>query len=385
MSSSLFVPALPPCVVALRAVSTHPSRPIFTPARLLRARRFRSVSRPSIVATLSPPPNTLPFTVFNTTVHISGRFILLLVPILWASYGICLKLLYVLPWALHPSLFNVLRLAIGCIAALPPLLAPFRDPRNRKLSVLSPLVLAGLELGMWTFLANVLQITALRHTTASRGAFLSQISTVIVPIAAYLLRMEKQISPSVILACLISVIGVAFLTLDSVSATFSLLGDGFMLLVAAVASVYILRCKVHSTVSHPDVLVSFKVIGQTAFALIYFAISYMFFPPVTAAFSNPFAGATPILILINAIIVVWAGVFISWLSTIIQVKGQALVSASEAVIIFTSMPLWAAVMAWPLGERFGPSGILGAILILGATIIAANAGRKNKKEKKQIS
>lgn len=254
-----------------------------------------------------------------------------------------------------------------------------RSHQTRKLPVRTALV-AGFELGMWTFFVNVLQIVGLKHTTAARGAFLSQMSTIIVPIAAFLCGMEARIPRAVLLACVVSVFGVALLTLDNVSSTFSWLGDGMMLLVAFMATVYILRSKQHSSKAHAGPLVPAKVIGQTFFALLYFSLSLLMMPGSVRGVGAVtwFTGATPILVAANVMLVLWAGVCICWLSTVLQMRGQSLVSASEAVIIFTSTPLWAALMAWPLGERFGPRGIIGAALILGATAVAGRAGSDKK-------
>lgn len=392
-AASLFVsPACPPLAAPSRSrvVIAAPLRPLF--ARRLSARRpLEPPTQPPSApprASLSPPPNTLPVTLFNTTIHLSARLVLLCVPMLWASYGICLKCLYTLPWALPPALFNLLRLTVASLTTLPALLHHLQSARShqtRKLPVRTALV-AGFELGMWTFVVNMLQIVGLRHTTAARGAFLSQMSTIIVPIAAFLCGMEPSIPRAVLLACVVSVFGVALLTLDNVSATFSWLGDGMMLLVAFMATVYILRSKQHSAKAHAGPLVPAKVIGQTFFALLYFSLSLLAMPASVSGGAAAvaggalawMAGATPVLVLANVMLVLWAGVCICWLSTVLQMRGQSLVSASEAVIIFTSTPLWAALMAWPLGERFGPRGIVGAALILCATAVASKAEGDNK-------
>ncbi|CAN8066727.1 unnamed protein product [Agarophyton chilense] len=219
-------------------------------------------------------------------------------------------------------------------------------------------------------------MTALRHTTASRGAFLNQMSTIIVPIAAYLFGMEKRLNPSVIFASIVSIFGVALLTLDNVSVSFSVLGDGIMLFTALLSTMFILRTKVHTKIAEKGPLVPAKVLGQTTFAAVYFVVSSLFAPCASKNVANMFIGATPMLLMANVAMVLWGGIFISWMSTVLQVKGQKLVPASETVIIFTSMPLWASIWAWPLGERFGPRGIIGASLILGATAIAGTSGKK---------
>jgi drug/metabolite transporter (DMT)-like permease len=51
------------------------------------------------------------------------------------------------------------------------------------------------------------------------------------------------------------------------------------------------------------------------------------------------------------------------------------VSAPLAALIYTAEPLWGALFAWVLlGERWGPSGWLGAALIVGSCLAAQLAG-----------
>ncbi|CDF36250.1 unnamed protein product [Chondrus crispus] len=156
-----------------------------------------------------------------------------------------------------------------------------------------------------------------------------------------------------------------------------------MLSTAFLAAGYVLRSKVHAEKAKNGPLVPFKVIAQAFFALLYLAVSSAgALKGLTAAsFTTFFAGATPTMIAVNVGIIVWAGLFISAGSTVLQIAGQALVSASEAVIIFSLTPLCAALLAIPLGERFGLKGIIGAGLILVSTLLASRSPDAPKKVK----
>lgn len=55
----------------------------------------------------------------------------------------------------------------------------------------------------------------------------------------------------------------------------------------------------------------------------------------------------------------------------LQVVSLHDVSATEAALVYTIEPLWGAGFAWLLlGERWGPTGWLGAALILGKPSMA---------------
>lgn len=330
----------------------------------------------------TPPARSLPITLFGFRFSVSGRFILMLVPFLWSSYSICLKWLYRLDWAVSPAVFNSLRLVLAAATVLPLL---FRELKVRKKSTtndnMNAVVVAAVELGLWTILVNIIQAYGLQFTSASRGAFLAQLATVIVPIAAFATGMEKSLGWNICLASVMSVFGVGLLTLDDVGSAFSWNGDGVMLSTAVVAASYILRSKIHAEKAQAGPLVPLKVIFQALFALLYLGITSgnAFKGFGLASLSSAFAGATPLLIVLNVGIIIWAGLFVSVASSILQIRGQALVSASEAVVIFSLTPLCASVLAIPLGERFGLPGLAGAALILISTLLASRSDLVPKK------
>lgn len=299
------------------------------------------------------------------------------VPILWASYSVCIKALYQMPWSLSPALFNIIRLGLASFLVMPSLFKFLRQNRSEaKRAILS----AGVELGFWTVIVNIMQMIGLRFTTASRGAFLHQMCTVIVPFAAVASGLEPSLSVPVYVASFVSVLGVALLSLDDVTRPFTMMGDGVLLASAFAAALYILRSKVHSSLPDSKALTAVKVIAHFFFAVLYFialCVPRMLKASPLAAARSMFVGATPGLLAINAVLILYNAVLVSWASTVLQLRGQKLVSASEAVVIFTSTPLWSAAMAIPLGERFGTRGMAGALLILIATFLAGQ--RKSEK------
>ncbi|WP_313131848.1 DMT family transporter [Anaerocolumna sp.] len=90
-------------------------------------------------------------------------------------------------------------------------------------------VLAGGLMGVALFTGFAFQIVGLQYTTPSKNAFLTALNVVIVPFISFLI-LKKKIGVKGVIGALMSVAGVALLSLDS---NFSLgLGDGLTLICA---------------------------------------------------------------------------------------------------------------------------------------------------------
>jgi drug/metabolite transporter (DMT)-like permease len=90
-------------------------------------------------------------------------------------------------------------------------------------------VLAGGLMGVALFTGFAFQTVGLQYTTPSKNAFLTALNVVIVPFISFLI-LKKKIGVKGLIGALMSVVGVAFLSLDS---NFSLgFGDGLTLICA---------------------------------------------------------------------------------------------------------------------------------------------------------
>lgn len=72
---------------------------------------------------------------------------------------------------------------------------------------------AGMLLGGFLFLGFAFQIVGLKHTTASKNAFLTALNVVMVPFLAYYLG-KKQLNKSSIIGAVLSLVGVGLLSLN---------------------------------------------------------------------------------------------------------------------------------------------------------------------------
>lgn len=320
---------------------------------------------------------------FGRDWYMSGRAMLLLTPIIWSGYGVSFKYMDSLPWSLSLGSFNVLRLGIAALIVLPGLTSYLRSGGDKWRSAA---VAGGLELGLWTFTVNLLQMLGLQHSSASIAAFLCQLNSIFVPFAAFSFGIESVIPPQVYIASLLSVAGVALVSLDDVSGHFSLQGEGVLLLSAIAATTFIIRSKTHASHTDFDAVLAVKIVTQFIIALLYFTPATIDFISAhhgltASSLTGLFSHATPALLAINALVVAFNGVGVSWLSTFLQLKGQAAVPATEACVAFSSTPIWSALMAVPLGERFGERGVAGAALIVVATLLASIKAEKDGSKK----
>lgn len=350
-------------------------------------------------------------------VQVPGKVLLFSVAALWGSFSPFVRLLFTQEHAPPPALFNTERLLLSTAIYLPVLYGEFLAYRSDKKNALEDLasttqaspsarneptagetaevmddvkqsrlafLWAGLELGGFVFLANVSQVLGLEQTSASRAAFLNQLQTVVVPILAGALGLQA-ISNRTWASSAIAVSGVALLSLDkSHGSVSSLTGDGLEVVSAFFFSAYILRLGNYANKVRAPPLVATKIVVQALLSICWVTASSLLSAShhVSANYAPggrmvPVGGVlgtgwTTAEVAVNVGVVVWTGLFVSALSGYIQTKGQTAVKPSDAAVIFATQPLFAAALsALVLGEGFGPKGIAGGVLILGATILSS--------------
>lgn len=292
------------------------------------------------------------------------------------------------------SVFNSERLLLSTLIYLPILVTEFRSfvatpPEKRSADRLA-FFWAGIELGVYVFLANVAQVIGLKQTSASRAAFLVQLQTVFVPVLGTALGVDS-ISLVNGISSAIAVAGVALLSSDkSHNTASSLTGDALEVLSALFFTAYIVRLGKFCTQDiAPNSLVATKIAAQAFFSIIWAVVvefNQILGPASVSTGIVPEAQWTLSAIAINVGVVLWTGLLSSAASGWAQTKGQQSASPSEAVLIFATQPLWAtALAALVLGESFGPRGVAGGALIVTATLVPTLAERYFKKDAKQVA
>eukprot|EP00178_Gracilaria_changii_P019310 TRINITY_DN56040_c0_g1_i1.p1 TRINITY_DN56040_c0_g1~~TRINITY_DN56040_c0_g1_i1.p1 ORF type:complete len:512 (-),score=69.62 TRINITY_DN56040_c0_g1_i1:593-2128(-) len=349
-------------------------------------------------STSSARGSAVPISIGPFKVSVPPRWLLFTVPLMWGSFAPAVRLLYAQEPHQDPAIFNSERLLLSTIIYVPILVSEaraFLSRNNPSASAVASSTIArnrfsffpaGIELGIYVFLANVAQVIGLQQTSASRAAFLVQLQTVIVPVMAGVFG-NANIPLSTWLSSVVAVTGVALLSSDKGHGTVaSLSGDALEVLSALFFSMYVFRLEKYCNSVAANPLVATKIAVQALLS-----IGWALFAQVGSNIVHAPSDAAPHVVswtvstvAINTLIVAWTGLVSSALSGWAQTKGQQGVPASEAVVIFATQPLWASALAAVLlGESFGARGLAGGALIIAATLIASGKGNPEKDGEKQ--
>ena len=338
----------------------------------------------------SAVPDVVPVNLLGFSFGIPARWLLYSVPFMWGSFGPSVRLLFQNEPHIDAPVFNTARLFLSSLIYLPILaneVRRFRSPdQENDLSFIT----AGLELGVYVFLANVCQVLGLESVSAGRAAFLVQCQTVIVPVLAGVLGLEV-IRRSTWISSFVAIAGVALLSLDHGAGTASsVTGDGLELLSAFFFSTYILRLAQYCNTVRPSPLVATKILVQAVLSMGWAtSVALMKHPDIAIDSTSSVPGWTWPIVALNLGVVAWTGIVSSAISGWAQTKGQQLVPASEAVVVFATQPLWASAISGALlGESFGARGIAGGALIVASTLISGrddseNDGKVEGREKEE--
>lgn len=201
--------------------------------------------------TLAAPPPVIPRPAPSETslgaldalpTSLQNGLLLSMVPFLWGSYGVAAKFLFDTS---HPMPLSLLNLSSFTLALLSLMFARrLQSTAPAPLSQLRHTYRAGIELGTYLYLGSWLNLEALTRTSASRSAFFVQLTTVIVPLAEWLLG--AKVEPQVFAACAVAMAGAGVLSQSADPAVGELSATVFGALnvgdIIAVASAMFYRC-----------------------------------------------------------------------------------------------------------------------------------------------
>jgi drug/metabolite transporter (DMT)-like permease len=209
-------------------------------------------------------------------------------------------------------------------------------------------------------LGSVVQQLSYVSTTVTNSSLLISASTVITPIAAWLIMRERP-SALILFVAILTVVGSALLAGGfNGSAT---AGDAFALLTAICFAIWTVELGRHvQAYGHPFATAAAQFVG-TAIASLPFALhGTMTFQAIMAAWPE----------------LVMLGVFSTAVGFSLQTSAQRYTTSSHAAVICSGEGVFAAIAAAALlGERLSPDGFLGAGLILCCVLfVAVSAGPK---------
>jgi drug/metabolite transporter (DMT)-like permease len=242
------------------------------------------------------------------------------------------------------------------------------DPLSLLLGNSNVPLRAGIELGLWKFLGTTANMYGLSETSADHGAFLIQLTTLLVPLAQGL--MGVPIPTRIWSAIAMALTGVALFTQDAAGGSVtSMEGDALCALAAVFYATYDLRLFKWGKLVAPLELMTTKIATQTALSTLCLVALGGVGPSMTFLTT-----ASVHDLWLVGMVALWSGLLVNFVAPYLQVGGQQAVGPARAQIVYASQPLWAALMSMLLlGETVGEKGMLGGAAFLGAMLLAATA------------
>ena len=241
------------------------------------------------------------------------------------------------------------------------------EPSNLLMGVLGPSAVAGAELGLWKMLGTTANIYGLSQTSSDHGAFLIQLTTLIVPSIQGV--MGVPIPSRIWTAIGLALVGVFMFTQDpSQSDCASLQGDLLCALAAVFYATYDLRLFKWGKKVPTNELITTKMVTQSLLSI---GLLFVLGQDETITFIEQVSLNDMQLV---GAVVVWSGLAVNCLAPYLQVSGQQAVGPARAQILYASQPLWAAMMSFFfLHEQVGTEGLIGGSAFLMAMFLAATA------------
>jgi drug/metabolite transporter (DMT)-like permease len=240
-----------------------------------------------------------------------------------------------------------------------PLLARREDVRGSMRRVLLP----GLLLGSFIFVAYILQTEGLLRTTSTNAGFITGLYVVFVPILGLAL-FRQRVGGGIWLAVGLSVIGLVLLSVPALDDLRLRFGDLLVLLSAVVWAAHIVALG-RLVGRHPSATLSLAQMGVAALLHVIAALFINTGLQVGEAATEAW------------LLLVVTGVLGSGVAYTLQVIAQSEMSPSRAVVIIAGESVAAAAFSavW-LGERLKAHQWLGAMLVIGAMVVSELRARR---------
>ncbi|GMH32627.1 hypothetical protein BSKO_00461 [Bryopsis sp. KO-2023] len=326
-----------------------------------------------------------------------GRIMLCVVAALWGTYAPALKYLYSLPGPPSPAVLTAVRSIIGAGVLLAGSKLFKRNspdgegdysnssesnwwstsgaeaPQGSLRSLLTwssgSLIISGLELGLWNFLASAAQTVGLEFTTATRTAFLIQSTALLTPVIATLAGDRLPLTGW--LGCAIGLVGSLLITFEGkggalvqdVSVSSSGAGELLVLWAALMYALNTVRLGTLAKKYNPLDLTTSKTVvlavAAIAWALWDCGGVVMDGKPIVTLWAG-YGDWRAWLILI------WTALGPGALATFLQTTAQNSVRPAQAQVFVASTPFWSALIAGSFlsGEAMGSWGWFGGIIIV---------------------
>ncbi|MBD2090968.1 DMT family transporter [Microcoleus sp. FACHB-1515] len=267
--------------------------------------------------------------------HNRGVLLLIFTTIVWGTSFPLLKHLLV---SLTPASILIVRFAIAAIA-----FSPFLRRLNRNV------IRDGLLLGIVYFVECVLALKGIETISANRSAFLVSLNVIFVPLMA--VGLGRKLPLRVVLAAGLAIAGIGILSWEGGGIG---VGDWLTLACAIGCAIYILLLE--------------KVSPRHA-TLPLVAVQLATMAILGGIWATPQLMAQMGAIADNFQILLYMSLIVTATPILTQAIAQRDVSSHEAALLYTLEPVFASIFSfWLLGEQLGVRGLIGAGLILFATV-----------------
>ncbi|WP_394822577.1 DMT family transporter [Pendulispora albinea] len=250
------------------------------------------------------------------------------------------------------STFLAYRFTVATVVMALALLPVLRQLTKKEL-------VGGIAAGTILFAAYAFQTAGLLSTTPSNAGFITGLSVVFTPIFAFVLLRIKPLAQQVAGAALAAV-GLALLTMRGLEVH---RGDALVLCCAIAFALHILILSRVSPGAHPGrlTLVQLATVGVLS-TLWAGGAGELVLPP---------NGQVWLALSVTAVIA-------SSFAFFIQTKAQATTPANRIALILTLEPVFGGLFGyWLSGDRLTPTNLVGAALILMATIVTELRWRRD--------
>jgi len=415
---------------------------------------FHSSSRISRVTTLALSENDKNGGNFGTESsketengYSEGLLVLATVPMAWGTFEPAVRLVYKYEPFMPPLLFSfayylvaTFVLTIGRLYSSA--VTPIGEQGGRDLDEPSswmtdsnysgyfsgiPLsTQGGIELGTYLFIGNAFQVIGLKTVPSDRAAFLLQLTTIFVPLLKSV-TAETLIARQTWIACLVALVGVAFIGLDD-GPTFNILDsmssfnnilhkpsnlidavptfsvdDGYIILAAVFYTFHCVRLETYARSTSAIRLATTKATTEMILSGLemmgcVFAASVLDNTPdvfeaarasgekivlygesveqQVSSWQSFTSGGWPTV----GLATFWVGAVTVAYTIYAQSFGQSRVSAVAANLIYSSQPIFTAMVAYfLLGESLGSNGYIGGLLI-GVAVLSVIAAETETEE-----
>lgn len=224
----------------------------------------------------------------------------------------------------------------------------------KKLKVLNKgIILKGLVLGFFLYLAFALQTVGLQYTTPSKNAFLTAINVVIVPFIAFF-AYKRKIDKFELTGAILAIVGIGFLSLQF--STDINVGD-ILTLACAVAFAYQIFYTAKYVKDEDPITLT---IVQMFFAAIFSWIVVIFKGEVSFSFEVEAVSS-----------ILYLAIFSTTLAYLFQTIAQKFTNETKTAIILSTEALWGMIFSVILLSEFLTTRmVVGAVLILCAIMIS---------------